>query len=818
MIQVESIAIREFRGIRDLTLDLSAKNFAVCGPNGTGKSGVVDALEFALTGSVSRLTGKGRGDISLLAHGPHVDRRDAPEKSSVTLVLTIPSLGKKVTIERSVKAPRKPKISPDIPDVLQVLKAVEAHPEVVLSRREIIRYVLATPGDRAQEVQALLRLDSIEKVRAGLQKIANAAERELRPLGTAESDARENLLRALGISELAKQKVLDAANEKRAVLGLAPIVELTDSTSLRDGLETPTPAKPQRVVKAQASTDIKHLKQLLDGLGAPEVAQEIEKAKEEIGALIADPAAADAVKRENFYRAGVDMVVADSCPLCDVAWEPAKLRAHLAEKIAHLEGIAKRSKAIDGTLAPLADRLRAIATAIGVIRGHAKQAVPAVPSESLQQLSAALSTKASKLSVLARLAEIPEALAELTAIDAAAIETIGKVETYVASLPEPTKLDAARDWLILAQERMEVLRESRRRLKAGRERADRARKISDAYAKTSDDVLVGLYAAVEADFVKLYRFINHDDEAAFQAKLTPSMGKLGFDVDFYGRGYFPPGAYHSEGHQDGMGLCLYLALMRRVQGDGFRFAVLDDVLMSVDSGHRREVCALLKKEFPSTQFVMTTHDKIWLRHMRTEGLTSSQSAVEFRNWTVDQGPTRWDDRDVWKEIEDALNNNDVRAAAVVLRSYLEFVSGELCHRLRARVEFRGDAQYQLGELLPAAVGQLRALYGKGKAAASSWKQQQILDELSGLEAAFGALVEASNVERWQINAAIHFNAWDNLAKGDFEPVVQSFRKLVEAFYCSTCRAALRVSPERETMEALRCGCGQTNINLKKKGG
>jgi len=31
-----------------------------------------------------------------------------------------------------------------------------------------------------------------------------------------------------------------------------------------------------------------------------------------------------------------------------------------------------------------------------------------------------------------------------------------------------------------------------------------------------------------------------------------------------------------------MGLCLYLALMKRTLGDNFTFAVLDDVLMSVD--------------------------------------------------------------------------------------------------------------------------------------------------------------------------------------------------------------------------------------------
>src|SRR5215510_6308951 len=99
-----------------------------------------------------------------------------------------------------------------------------------------------------------------------------------------------------------------------------------------------------------------------------------------------------------------------------------------------------------------------------------------------------------------------------------------------------------------------------------------------------------------------------------------------------------------------MGLCLYLALMRHLQGSGFTFAVLDDVLMSVDTGHRREVCALLKKEFPHTQFIITTHDSVWMRHMKTEGLIAARSGVQLRKWNVDHGPTQWDDRDVRTEI------------------------------------------------------------------------------------------------------------------------------------------------------------------------
>ncbi|MGI9065261.1 MAG: hypothetical protein ACR2HX_02505 [Pyrinomonadaceae bacterium] len=322
------------------------------------------------------------------------------------------------------------------------------------------------------------------------------------------------------------------------------------------------------------------------------------------------------------------------------------------------------------------------------------------------------------------------------------------------------------------------------------------------------------YADVEKDFAALYSFVNREDEEKFSAQLVPSIGKLGFDVDFYGRGFFPPGAYHSEGHQDGMGLCLYLALMRHLQEDQFTFAVLDDVLMSVDAGHRREVCTLLKKEFPNTQFIMTTHDPIWLRHMATEGVIGGR--IQFKNWSVDHGPTQWDERDVWAEIDDYLQKNDVRAAAALLRHYLEYLSAELCYRLHAPVGLRGDAHYQLGELLPAAISCMRKLYGKSKDAANSWNQTELVKQLAARGAEFVGVVHASNVEQWQVNVAVHFNSWENLGKDDFQPVVKAYRDLLAAFACPECGEYLRVSPDRETPESVHCGCGKMNMNFRKK--
>src|SRR3546814_12276782 len=98
-------------------------------------------------------------------------------------------------------------------------------------------------------------------------------------------------------------------------------------------------------------------------------------------------------------------------------------------------------------------------------------------------------------------------------------------------------------------------------------------------------------------------------------------------------------SYHSAGHKDGMGLCLYLALMSHLLGKGFTFAVLDDVLMSVDKGHRREVCAMLKSRFPDTPFILKTPADVWLRHAKSEAHSTRQTDAKLRPRKAEAGPT-----------------------------------------------------------------------------------------------------------------------------------------------------------------------------------
>jgi len=46
---------------------------------------MVDAIEFAITGSITRLEGRGTSDINVKEHAPHVDARTDPKKAKVRL-------------------------------------------------------------------------------------------------------------------------------------------------------------------------------------------------------------------------------------------------------------------------------------------------------------------------------------------------------------------------------------------------------------------------------------------------------------------------------------------------------------------------------------------------------------------------------------------------------------------------------------------------------------------------------------------------------------------------------------------------------------
>ncbi len=549
------------------------------------------------------------------------------------------------------------------------------------------------------------------------------------------------------------------------------------------------------------------------------MAENRQSAKGFLEKLRADEKALALARRHGFIETGLDLITEDACPLCDTEWKADDLRHHLRNKLLSaneienlLDGIRDK---INVYCQSLSERIQAIDLSIKYGKSFTP---PLEQGELVIYLKYLKELKTTLVGFLEDPTNIDSAIQAITASwwspSPDQQTNIDECHKTVNALSDTSIEDEVRDILIVAQDRYEKMITATKTACERKVQNLIAQKVLDRYNDSRINVLEEIYDKVAQDFSDFYRAINSDDENNFIGKLTSVPTKLDFDVDFYGRGLFPPGAYHSEGHQDGMGLCLYLALMKHTLGNKFTFAVLDDVLMSVDTGHRRDVCRLLKSKFPNTQFILTTHDRVWLQYMKTENLISRSQS--FGGWTVDSGPIVWDDHDIWTEIQSQLEKEDVPKAAWLLRRYLEYTATILADNLRTPVEFRGDGHYDLGDLLPCVLKQWKTKLKDGENSAIKWKLNEQKEALTTKRAIVKKLIANSKAEDWAINPSVHFNEWANLQSHEFQEVVDAFKELLEKLRCEkeNCKSYLYILPRKGSSEGIRCNCGTTNINLK----
>jgi AAA domain len=814
MIKLVTAHIEEVRGIRKLDIDFQKGTFAISGPNGSGKSGVIDAIEFGLTGQIGRLTGRGTKGLSVSEHGPHVDKTKFPDAAFVELRVFLPALGKTATITRKLSSPKKPKIEPADDDVKATLAEIADHPEITLSRREILRFILVEPTKRSEEIQTLLKLDEIGYMRGALNSAQNRLQAASDTAETLVQTSRNALQLHLQIPTLLAADLLEAVNKRRTVLGLSEIATLTADTKLDAGISA-----------TDNATDFNRKSALGDLNALAEAAKKFpELARKQAAEIVTnllkletDAALSTALKERFLIEKGLELVDGPDCPLCDTPWQDERrLRDHLRAKLAKSEEARKIQQALTNNGSSISqEAVRLIGLLAPVQKLTDTQAdgpfttLLTLWKADLESFKANLGTVEGLTSIKGRLAtgwlqiptEFTKGLAEFT--------------QRIEAKPDQTAIVDAQTFLTTAQLRLTDYREAMRKNKAAEIALKSVKTAYDAYCSVQEDELNALYEEVQKDFSLFYRAINEDDESTFTAKLTPNQGKLDFDVNFYERGLFPPGAYHSEGHQDGMGVCLYLALMKRLFGDEFTFALLDDVVMSVDVGHRYQFCKLLKTYFANTQFVITTHDRLWAEQMKSAGLVTAKTSIAFHSWTIDTGPLVESNVEIWDEIDTALAKGKVEVAAAALRHHLEYVSRLLADQLGATPQFRSDGNYELGELLPPVLARMNDLYGKAAAAAQTWKNQAEKEAVAKRKATLSAAAGASNVEQWAVNKAVHYNEWANFGKKDFQPVVAAFRDLFACFRCDKCQSWVHVTP-RGIPETLRCACNAISLNLKPK--
>jgi len=236
-VKILEFHIENIRGLPDLHLKPDGKNLAIWGPNGAGKSGVVDAIDFLLSGRISRLMGRGTGGITLARHGPHVD--SCPEDARVRATVLLHGSEQPIEIGRCIANPDMLECPDDAKPELQTIETLARRGQHVLTRREILKYITAEPATRAEEIQELLDLSDIEEIRKSLVTASNRLRTECEAAVRDVKRQRSNVSSAVQQATYGEIQILAIANENRRILGGQPITELESAYRRLAGARSP---------------------------------------------------------------------------------------------------------------------------------------------------------------------------------------------------------------------------------------------------------------------------------------------------------------------------------------------------------------------------------------------------------------------------------------------------------------------------------------------------------------------------------------------------------------------------------------------------
>jgi DNA repair exonuclease SbcCD ATPase subunit len=826
MMRILELTVENIRGIKKLHIVPNGNNLVVFGQNGTGKSAVVDAIDFLLTGDISRLRGKGCGYLKLSEHGCHVDSRDDLKHAVVKAKLLLAN--KEIFIERSMAHPTSFKVSPQSEKqfITPYLK-IAALGQHLLSRREILRYITAEAGVRAKEIQSLLNLSNIEAIRSTLVAINNSSDLQLKNADSNLNIAKSEINNLLSLAVFSDESALEKINALRKLLNGTPVPKMVSSDFKKGIVSYLFGSRGDTLTMDQIENTANELKQLVQG-GIPiEVSAKKKNVKNEDYILQKKDdliRLLDFIKKETklkeyslykrLFDVGINLINdSNVCPLCGRMWGEGDFREFL-------KGKRQENEIANEKVSAVGEISNCIRPHIDLIRNNVNILTKAYQKFELKDFDVNEFKRYSLLCDSWSKAML-EPLATYDTDKWPTLDIRGIFRSkYISKLlcaidkilqdigKEYSKQQAAWDTLTKMEDAwtryMNVLRE--RTISEIRHR--RAKTLLKNFQQARDSVLDSIYDNIKDDFDRYYKATHVEDEKGFSSKIKHKEAELIVEVDFHTRGMFPPHALHSEGHQDSMGLCLFFALNKYLASDIIDIIVLDDVVMSIDRNHRRAVCSLLKKFFSAKQLIITTHETAWARQLRNEGITDKANMFHFVNWNIETGPTLEMEKDLWDRINEDLGKDEVPSAAQKLRRNAECFFENMCDLLGAQIIYRGHHRWNLGDYADSVISTYKKYLARAISNAKRIGDSIRQRDLEDLDRESNEIIKRTNIERWAVNESVHYNKWIALGKNDFLPVVNAFKDLFNLFFCecgSTISLIENVSKEKRKIVSCKCG-------------
>lgn len=824
--RLTELKVHGFRAFppEEQTFQFNGDNVAVVGDNGTGKSSILAAVEFLLSGSLTHLSGEGTGSLNLSDHAPH---QDATEDECYVEGRFETEDGDTGTVRRFASdSSELVQVDGDIDtDDVDVSQWNDDH--LILTRGELLQFVEATPRNRGEELSNLLNLRGVRNRTEGFSQIKETVEQREDEMAEECRRIASDIGSSLGLNvgfpihEDHRASIVEEVNERLDILQADNISSLSEFDDAMETIDLEVSGEVQDPLYQTATGD--RVESLLADLeefdDLEERFQELSAKQDEILSYNLDE-----LDQLDLFRTADRLVDSGTqdCPLCGEHHSEDYLQTRIQRRLETLSELENLRDKTETLRVELLSAIRSIEEESVELVDELYNGLDVGDHDEIEEDVDRLSEFIDNISSIRSRIETPliqhdeedELLIREFSVEDVTFDISGTRSSldstmdYIGDLEPRGEYTEAHADLVRVRDSIAKLRSQEPELEELRELESELETVVSLFSEARKETLDELYSSIEDNFNQYYTTINPDEE-----EIDLSLDYDGADsVDIeaqHGDRRDTPLAFHSEGHLDTMGICLFLALREELDTSATDIVLLDDIVMSIDKNHRRGVARLLADYFDDgTQAILATHDEVWADQLRERGIIPRDNVIEIADWELSTGPVMsWGN---WGLIEERLDDGDPHGAAAHLRRTAEKVGRILAMRLKVEMEFK--SRYSLGDYIHAINSKIDNTASKTKGQHSDgteiWEKAKEIDD-----ARSDILGDAPLNE---LNRMIHYNReeWGQLGAEDLRGVLNHWKDIDELMTCDSCGSWLSYSRDGDH-RWIHCECRNIQFGYEK---
>lgn len=784
-VRLDRLEIEALRGIPRgwPSIRIAEGGLVVYGPNGTGKSSIIDGIEAALE-KASSLYEENRQGVNWDKGSEHIE--GGPKRAELFCNVG----GNEFNLTTLEAAP---------PEVAS-WKDLAASSMFVLRRHMLLRFILSQPADRYSNLESFFNLQEYGALEAALTGLVNSARSVEAGLEVTERQQAQKLRYRLGL-DLNTAVNSSAAESHLADTLKAAALAAATTPDERTKRRTEVSGELAGIAVDENLTQLAHLKaQLQELLPSSTFDVMLGQLGDLQQAYLSARAESISAAPAEFLESAKSIIASGSlaeCPVCEQPINPALTVASLDARI------AKDVKA-SGALAALRAHRKSTTTALQnhrnsfgrVIGGLRKFLGDEVAKPYMDEL-ALLTQDVTLLGDDATIENLADLRSALKATIASHHGVLTAIDTRIAESGASRRSQLANvlDALDIIDTELTTYASTRAHLSSARDQRGMLERLAGHALQARRATVQAIVDRLAALANEYYEFI-HPGERISQSSLDVRQvgkGSVEISTTFHGRTEHPL-LHFSESHLDTLGLCYFLAA-RRLEADtvpSFKFLVLDDVVHSVDADHRDRIARLLREQFSDHQIVIVTHDSIFYQRLRAI-FGSKHEYVYFTNWTLEGGPVRIQastdiDRITSVEIRNAMSQDELAGAC---GRFGEWLFMQLDERLQVAVQARFSRPHDLGNLWP-------PLAAKLKKQKSFESKNDVVDR-----------IDASQWVRNKVGA--HYNEPESpVTPAEVRELAVALSDLFDATFCQTCGSTIAKLDDK----TWQCECGNQKYSPK----